>query len=126
MRVAYTDSSVLVAIALGEAGSKELGVRLSDFARVYTSNLLEAELRAALAREGVPFSRRQVAHLRWVWPTRSLGAEMAAILRVGYLRGADLWHVATALYVAPGPRDLTFVSLDDRQRIIAARLGFST
>lgn len=39
-------------------------------------------------------------------------------------RGADLWHVASALYVAPSPADLYFLTLDERQRSVAATLGF--
>jgi hypothetical protein len=44
----------------------------------------------------------------------------------GYLRGADCWHLATALYLAPNPSDLTFLTLDDTQRKIAKTLGFRT
>ena len=46
------------------------------------------------------------------------------MLETGYLRGADLWHVATALYVSPQARNLSFATLDARQSDIAAALGF--
>lgn len=39
-------------------------------------------------------------------------------------RGADLWHVAAALYVAPSAGDMTFVTRDRRQRDVAAAPGF--
>ena len=46
------------------------------------------------------------------------------MLETGYLRGADLWHVATALYVSPQARNLSFATLDARQNAVAAALGF--
>ena len=53
MTVAYVDTSVLVAIAFGEPGSAALGRRLGTF---LSSNLLEAELRAAYSHEERHFS----------------------------------------------------------------------
>ena len=44
---------------------------------------------------------------------------------MGYLRGADLWHVATALYVSPEAGSLSFATLDTRQSAFAEKLGFS-
>jgi hypothetical protein len=40
------------------------------------------------------------------------------------MRGADCWHLATALYVAPNPSELTFLTLDLAQRKVAKTLGF--
>lgn len=54
-----------------------------------------------------------------------LEAEVRTILETGYLRGADLWHLATALFIAP-QHDIDFLTLDTRQRGVAARLGFKT
>ena len=124
MSVAYIDTSVLVALAFEEPDSTEMRNRLQEFSRLLSSNLLEAELRAACARESCSFSEGLVADLTWVFPDRSLAPELAAVLTAGYLRGADLWHVASALYVAPAPGDLWFVTLDERQRSVAATLGF--
>jgi hypothetical protein len=39
---------------------------------------------------------------------------------------ARLWHVANALFVAPDSRSLTFMTLDNSQKEMAARLGFAT
>lgn len=50
----------------------------------------------------------------------------SAVLGTGYLRGADLWHVATALYVSPDPSELAFVTVDTRQGTAAEALGFVT
>ena len=46
------------------------------------------------------------------------------MLEAGYLRGAELWHVATALYVAVRPEDLPLATLDARQGEVAEALGF--
>ena len=124
MSVAYVDTSVLVALAFEEPDGVGMRNRLEEFSRLLSSNLLEAELRAACAREACSFSESLVADLTWVFPDRSLAPELAAVLTAGYLRGADLWHVASALYVAPAPGDLWFVTLDERQRSVAATLGF--
>ena len=124
MTVAYLDTSVVVALTFEEPGGPRTKQRLEEFSRLLSSNLLEAELRAACAREAYGFSESLVANLTWVLPHRSLAPELAAALTAGYLRGADLWHVASALYVAPSPADLHFLTLDERQRSVAATLGF--
>ena len=124
MSAAYVDTSALVAVAFGERGAAALASRLGTFPRLLSSNLLEAEIRAACSRERVAVSERLLANLEWVLPDRPLGQEITAVLTAGYLRGADLWHVAAALYVAPAPGDLTFITRDRRQRTVAAALGF--
>lgn len=55
----------------------------------------------------------------WQW------AEIARVPAAGYVRGADCWRLAAALYVAPEPGELSFVTLDARQREVAAALGFA-
>ncbi|MCH7717751.1 MAG: hypothetical protein IH876_16645, partial [Gemmatimonadetes bacterium] len=57
-------------------------------------------------------------------PDRSLGKGVTGILAVGYLRGADLWHVACARYLAGLVGEVSFVTLDGKQRTVAERLGF--
>ena len=126
MNAAYIDTSVLAAIAFDEPGARTFAGQLSGFDSLVSSNLLEAELRASFAREGVEFQKLMVAGIEWVMPQRSLAPEFATVLEIGYLRGADLWHVATALYAAPKPGELLFLTLDDRQRTVAAALGFVT
>ena len=126
MSAAYVDTSALAAIAFDEPGAVTLTGQLAGSDSLLSSNLLEAELRAAFAREGVEFQESMVGGIEWVLPQRSLAPEIAAVLEVGYLRGADLWHVATALYAAPDPGELLFLTLDDRQNAVAAALGFVT
>jgi len=123
---AYVDTSCLLAVALTERGWGEVEKRLNTFADLFASNLLEAEFRAACDREGVPPDARLLTRMRWVLPTRPLAAEIGAVLGTGlHLRGADTWHVACALYLAgAGAALATFLTLDQRQRAVAQRLGF--
>ncbi len=126
MTVAYVDSSCLVAIAFGEPGAGRVAARLLGFERRLSSNLLEAELRSALARERVADrGAALLSWITWVYPNRPLSGEFDQILAAGYLRGADLWHLATAIFLAPDGRGVTFLTLDDRQKEIAGRLGFA-
>jgi predicted nucleic acid-binding protein len=124
---AYVDTSWLVAIAFDEPGARRLADRLRRFDRRFASNLLEAELRSALAREGVADRPEPLlSWITWVYPNRPLTPELDQALAFGYLRGADLWHLATALFLAPEPEEIAFLTLDQRQREVAARLGFAT
>ncbi len=79
-----------------------------------------------LRRANVHVARRLIDDLDVIFPLRSLSDEIARVLDAGYLRGADCWHLATALYLAPDPRELTFVTLDARQREVAETLRFAT
>ncbi len=124
MSDAYLDSSVIVAIVLNEPGSGDLALRLYGFSRLISANLLEAELYSVLSREGLELNENLISGIGWVHPNRSLRPEMALALAAGYLRGADLWHVAVALYTARKPDELAFITLDNRQRTVAAALGF--
>lgn len=125
MSTAYVDTSVLTAIAFDEPGAQAHARGLEEFARLVSSNLLEAELRAAFARENLVFRESAVAGIEWVLPDRPLAREFTAVLRAGYLRGADLWHVAMALYVSPRAGSLTFATLDAPQSTVAQALGFA-
>jgi hypothetical protein len=127
LKLVYVDTSCLVAVALGEPHAARIGRRLREADRRVSSSLLEAELSSALRREGLD---DRVGHLlswlQWVHPDRRLTGEIARVLEHGYLRGADLWHLACALFVSERPELLTFLTLDTRQRDVAAALGFHT
>ena len=124
MNLAYVDSSCLVAIAFGEPGSKDLAKRLGGFGRLLSSNLLEAELRAALARERVKEDCAPLlSWIGWVYPDRPLTQEYREILEQGLARGADLWHLACALFVSKRLGELSFVTLDRRQSELARALS---
>jgi hypothetical protein len=85
---------------------------------------LEAEFRAALLREGVEPEEDILAGLSWVLPDRPLHEEIARVLAAGYVRGADCWHLATALYLAEDPATISFLTLDERQAAVSQALGF--
>lgn len=123
---AYVDTSVLISVAFDQSGSKVLSRRLNSFENLISSNLLEAEFHAAFAREGRVVDRSSLRRVAWILPERPLEDEIAQVLEHGYVRGADCWHLATALYsVAREPSSISFLTLDSRQRTIARALGFA-
>ena len=126
MTVAYVDTSALVAIAFGEPSGDAMAQHLIEFTTIMSSNLLEAELRSAYSRERRHFEADRVSRVEWVMPDRPLSAEIAVVLDAGHMRGAAVWHMATALYVAPDPSNMYFMTLDKRQRATASVLGFRT
>lgn len=122
---AYIDTSCLVAIALGERGAGRLAKQLERYDRLLASNLLEAEFRSALVREQVSNPPDLfLSWIAWVLPDRPLSAELRRIAGAGYLKGADMWHLAHALYLAPEGKGLDFLTLDRRQQEVASALGF--
>lgn len=98
--------------------------RLTNYDVLLASSLLEAELMATCVRERV--ETPAMPSLSWITPSRRLTAELDRVLESGYVRGADAWHLATALYVAPDPAELSFLSLDLAQSKVAKALGFRT
>jgi predicted nucleic acid-binding protein len=125
LKTAYVDSSCFVAIALGEPKHEELLLRLSRFDRLISSHLLEAEFRSALAREGVPGRiRNLLAWVTWMYPTRRLSREFDQVFEKGVPKGADLWHLACAIYVRESMGTISFLTLDGNQAHIAQTLGF--
>ena len=126
MKVAYIDTSCLVSLAFEEPGASELAGRLHDFDQLFASNLLQAEFIAALVREAVTEDGLELlSWVTWVSPNRQLSSEFERITAYGYLRGADLWHLACALFVSNDPQQIAFLTLDHRQADVAAMLGFS-
>jgi predicted nucleic acid-binding protein len=123
---AFVDTSVILAVAFQEADFQDVAERLERFDAVYASDLLEAELRSACRRDQRSVDERLIAPLRVVYPPRSIRAEVVRVLDAGYARGADCFHLATALFLVRSPSELTFLTLDKRQRDVAATLGFAT
>jgi predicted nucleic acid-binding protein len=126
---AYLDSSFLLAILFDEPRSASLRRILGRFERVFSSDLIVAECLSAATRERID-PNAVLASLRAVsvvLPPRSLEAEILEAAGLGYLRGADLWHLACALFLADAARrEVAFLSRDNVQRKIAGRLGFPT
>jgi predicted nucleic acid-binding protein len=121
---AYVDTSWIIAIALKERGYSELKRRLEGFTDIYSANLLEAELLATLTREGVALDSVILEKVSWVLPVRPLRREIETVLASGFVRGADCWHLASALYAADTPGDFAFLTLDRKQLRAARALGF--
>jgi uncharacterized protein with PIN domain len=125
LTTAYVDTSCLVAIALREPDWERVATALERFERLVSSNLLEAELRSALAREEVPqLAVPLLEEVSWILPPRPLTREIQRVAREGYVRGADLWHLACALFLAGDAGQLTFATLDRRQSEVAMAVGF--
>ena len=123
---AYVDTSALLTVAFEEPGAAAISQRLTQFPCLVASNLLEAEMRVAFGRLALEFDDGLLSDIEWVFPDRPLTIEMRNTLTVAYLRGADLWHIATALYVKDTVvGEMTFITLDHRQRTAAANLGFA-
>ncbi len=126
MKFAFVDSSVLLAIAFNERTAPLMSEKLSAFDAIFASPLAEAEVRCAGQREKRSVDPSLLAPLKWVQPDRMLSAEILRVLDAGYVRGADCWHLATALFHAADPAEIVFLTLDNRQREVAAKLGFAT
>jgi hypothetical protein len=124
VKAAFVDTSWVTAITLSQPGHERLARILDGFDRAFAAGLLEAELWSVCRREGVEPDADVVSGLAFVLPERSLLPEVEQVLKAGYLRGADLWHLANALYLSREPRELAFLTVDRRQGEIAAALGF--
>ena len=124
--IAYIDSSAILAIEFREDGYQAVSDRIGEYADIIASNLVEAEIRVAEARERRTFDQPLHSNITWIYPDRPLTPEFDRVLRVGYLRGADLWHLAVALFASPDPSQMAFITLDMRQRDVARTIGFQT
>lgn len=121
----FVDTSALVALAFGEPHHERVIELLTAGPELFAAPLLEAEFRAALVREEVERGLHMLDAFRWVLPDRALGPELGRVFAAGYARGADAWHLATALFLVERPGDLPFLTLDGRQRDLAEALGFA-
>ena len=123
---AYVDGSALLAIAFEETAGPDTSQQLYGYTTLYSSVLLDAEVRAAFARERLAFDTGLLSRIEWIYPSRPLSDEIDEVLRVRYLRSGDLLHIATALYaVRDLSLNLAFVTLDQNQRDAAVNLGFA-
>jgi hypothetical protein len=126
LRVAYVDSSWVLAIVFGERAAERAADLLQEYDALLSSTLLEAEVLAALHREGLSGADLPEAGISWLLPDRPLRPEIERVLAAGYLRGADLWHLASALWAADDPGGTDFLTFDVRQRDVSRALGFVT
>ncbi len=127
MSVAYIDTSYLLSIIFGEPRAPALRTALRRYRTLLAGDLLVAEASSAAAREGIEPATilAAIEAVSIVLPDRTLERESAEVLAHGYLRGADLWHVACAMFVAgPARSELTFLTRDATQKRVARRVGF--
>lgn len=124
MTTAFVDTSILVALAYDEPSAHDAAARLAGHDLLFASTLLEAELASACRRERRVLDPRLLESLQWVAPPHRLSAEVGRVMGAGFVRGADCFHLATALYLSPNAASLTFLTLDQRQREVALALGF--
>ncbi len=119
MKVAYVDTSCIVAAAFGESEARGVTTALRSTDRLFSSNLLEAEFRAAMRREDVDAGADDyLSSISWILPERPLTTEIRVVLEHGYVRGADLWHLSCATYLAGDPACMQFLrSTSDRARL---------
>ena len=129
MSTAYLDSSFLLSMILNQTDSSGLRIVLSQYDRVVSGDLIVAECLSVARRESfdVDAVLAVLGSVDLVHPSRSLASEIRHALNEAYLRGADLWHVACALFVATdSPSTIAFLSRDRSQRRVASHLGFET
>lgn len=121
----YVDSSVLVSILFGEPSANHYSKILSKADDVMSHHLLMAEVLSTAARENISLNQitTSLDSISLVYPDRSLLQETTRCLEAGYLRGADLLHVATACYLDPDGADIRFLSADIKQKNLAKKIG---
>lgn len=126
MKAAYIDTSLLIGLRFEK--SAPATIRTVRQYELYSSELLIAELLAFGKREFIDpdLLREAFRGLSWVIPEGSISNECRRVAQAGYPRGSDLWHLACACYLSPSPGELAFLTLDEQQRDLAARLGFRT
>lgn len=129
MQVAYVDTSVVVSLLFERSKNNAEFLKIMNHAdEVLSSNLMEAELLSVLRRDRLNFSEALnfLAGISLVLPDRSLLAELGRVFAAGYVRGADAFHLACALYLDPQVSDLVFLTVDKKQDSVAAKIGFRT
>ena len=124
----YVDTSAVLALLFREPGGLTVRRHLKSQAHVLSSVLIIAEVLSALSREGIALDAADalLESLELVATDEWLKAECEEVLKTGHLRGANLWHVATALKVVGDfPREnMVFLTLDVSQGAVAKKLGF--
>lgn len=123
---AYVDTTAVLPVSFGEEPvGAAVQLRLNQFPRLLSSNVLEAELRVAFQREGQDFDSSSIANINWIFPNRRLDDEMTAALDFARLSHTRVWHLATAMFFrAVLQSDLAFITLDEEQETVARELGF--
>ncbi|MEI6805931.1 MAG: type II toxin-antitoxin system VapC family toxin [Myxococcaceae bacterium] len=128
MNVVYVDTSVLVSLFFEDSDSNNRFSRLLKEAdEVVSSVLIEAEFLSVILREKINLSAGvdYLKQISLVIPDRSISKELGVIFSKAYVRGADAFHLACALYLDPKASELQFLTADIQQQKAAQALGFS-
>lgn len=128
-KIAYVDTSVLVAIQFHQPSGARAWRMLQSYETLFISSLTFAEVYATLARERQPLSSADalLARCDVVVPDGDLRIELTHVMAAGSLRGADAWHCAVALAIAGNKarKRMAILTLDAAQAAVAAKLGFA-
>jgi|WetSurMetagenome_2_1015567.scaffolds.fasta_scaffold252334_1 hypothetical protein len=124
MKAAYIDTSLLIGLKFQKSSPST--IRTVRQYELFSSELLIAEVLAFGKRISIEQDLlwEALKGLSWVIPEKSIFEECRRVVQYGYSGGADLWHLGCACYLCPNTKELAFLTLDERQRNLAARLGF--
>ena len=122
MSILYVDTSVVAALLFAEKNYKDVNKRLNQADRIVSSHLMIAK------REDISFDDidQYLQYFDIAVPDRTLQAEVISILEQTYCRGADAFHIATAIYLDPKMEKLKFYSFDKQQLVAAKNIGLKT
>jgi predicted nucleic acid-binding protein len=133
--ILYWDASALLSVLVEDSHSADVRTRLAEEGPHLLSSLTFAEVCAAVARleregEITDADRRTALRSLRARPWSALHLEpdpsLVAVLAVCHpLRGASLWHLATAATLARELPDLTLVTFDLRLAEAARGAGLA-
>jgi predicted nucleic acid-binding protein len=125
---AYVDTSAMVAVHFGEPTRAAYLRAFRGHQRLLSATLARAELWATIVREreSLDAADRLLRRFTMFVPPDGLDDECREALGHGYVRGADLWHVACAMRLAGRHRTkLMFCTGDADQAAVARAVGLA-
>jgi predicted nucleic acid-binding protein len=125
LKAAYIDSSVIIAASLNQLTKSDKFFEICEEYEFFSSYLLAAETYSAMKREKFPLKVAQPFIERANFLSRPIHAELFKKgLKKAYVRGADLYHIATALLIRENySSQISFFSLDSKQSEVAKKCG---
>jgi predicted nucleic acid-binding protein len=125
---AYLDTSAFLALVFRQSGYKQIEKILENVEQVLTTDLLMSEATSVFVRERGDFEVLKTSLGGLLFITAELSVPLLeSVLRAGWLRGADLYHLAAAFWLTDSkPKNIYFLTLDEQQNRVAGKLGFKT
>lgn len=124
----YLDTSAWIAWKFAQKGQEIFKKVSVGRDTIISSPLLVAEYFSFLKRiDGLEKARFQteLSFIRFVYPADPLFEHYARYDHGTFLKGADLYHLTTAIWFADGfAKELGFLSCDTSQRLAAKSVGF--